>query len=391
MNAELTDETDPKLSNYQIAEILGIDPGELARWKGVDRVKCHLPAPYQSEYDDAIDFLGGVENLVQLMRDNYREIVEIPQSKLPDPFEPDKLLHPELAARLEAETKIQRKPITERLISFDTPPQQDPDLIQGWLPVKGITVMYGPPGAGKSFLALDMAMAVHNGTDSVLGVSTGQPVDVTYILGEGVAGIGERVGAWQMKGNEQSTLPQFVNGLNLGDDRDLDELTAALSQGSLLVIDTLSRCTPGIDENSTKDMSRIVANLDRIRETKDATILVIHHSGKDVRRGARGSTVLVGAIDAEIQVTGQVDQTIAVTSTKRRDGKAEETVHLTSRDIGKSMVLEQVKGAITEPAQWAEVLGALEDGMTSSRWEKAVELSVPTFRGTGTGSSPGAR
>jgi hypothetical protein len=55
------------------------------------------------------------------------------------------------------------------------------------------------------------------------------------------------------------------------------------------------------DENSQKDMSAAVAGCDRIRTEIGAAVLLVHHEGKDGSKGPRGSTVLLGAIDASIR------------------------------------------------------------------------------------------
>ena len=71
----------------------------------------------------------------------------------------------------------------------------------------------------------------------------------------------------------------------------------------LLVIDTLSRAMAGGDENSSTDMAQFVANVDRIRDATKSHVLVIHHTGKDKTKGARGHSSLRAAADTELEVT----------------------------------------------------------------------------------------
>ena len=59
----------------------------------------------------------------------------------------------------------------------------------------GLSVMYGAPGAGKSFVALDMALSISTGTPWQ-GIPTRQG-KVLYIAGEGVGGLGKRLKAWE--------------------------------------------------------------------------------------------------------------------------------------------------------------------------------------------------
>src|SRR6516225_11927406 len=72
----------------------------------------------------------------------------------------------------------------------------------------------------------------------------------------------------------------------------------------LLILDTLARCFGAGDENSTGDMGVFIASLDRLRaDFPQLTILIVHHSGKDDTKGARGSTALKGAADAVMHLT----------------------------------------------------------------------------------------
>ena len=84
------------------------------------------------------------------------------------------------------------------------------------------------------------------------------------------------------------------------------------------MIDTLARASGDADENSTKDMNRIVRNLDRLRDLTYAHVMLVHHTGKDTSKGARGSSVLRGAVDTEIELTKAGDVIVAET-VKQRD------------------------------------------------------------------------
>ena len=70
---------------------------------------------------------------------------------------------------------------------------------------------------------------------------------------------------------------------------------------ALIIIDTLARHHTG-DENSATEMSSFIGNLDQLREEFNAAVVVVHHSGKDPSRGARGSSAFRAALDHEILV-----------------------------------------------------------------------------------------
>jgi len=92
---------------------------------------------------------------------------------------------------------------------------------------------------------------------------------------------------------------------------ELDELLAGIAalpwRPTLIIIDTLARSFGPGDENSTTDMGAFVKACDRLRAETGACVLVVHHTGKDVEKGARGSTALTGAADCIIAVKRRGD------------------------------------------------------------------------------------
>ncbi|MFA5677387.1 MAG: AAA family ATPase [Pseudomonas sp.] len=86
----------------------------------------------------------------------------------------------------------------------------------------------------------------------------------------------------------------------------------------LIVIDTLARNFSG-DENSAGDISKFINHLDEIRFRWGASVLIVHHSGKNPGRGSRGSTALTGAVDAEYEFTRDRDAAIRVTNLKMKE------------------------------------------------------------------------
>jgi len=71
----------------------------------------------------------------------------------------------------------------------------------------------------------------------------------------------------------------------------------------LIIIDTLSRVMAGGNENSPEDMGALVRNIDRLRAETGAATILVHHSGKELARGARGHSLLRAAADTEIEMT----------------------------------------------------------------------------------------
>ena len=92
---------------------------------------------------------------------------------------------------------------------------------------------------------------------------------------------------------------------------------------SVLVIDTLARATSGgagFDENSNSEMSKLISGLDQIRERTGIHIMLVHHSGKDQNRGARGASSLKAAAGSEIELSFDEETRIRTArATKQRD------------------------------------------------------------------------
>jgi hypothetical protein len=117
--------------------------------------------------------------------------------------------------------------------------------------------------------------------------------------------------------------------VNIFDNRWADALAEiALEVGAkLVVIDTLARSTLGARENDTQDMGAVVANLDRIRLATGACVLNVHHSGKDLTAGARGSTALKAAMDTELELTGSVER-MKLKNTKQKNASEHDSLDL---------------------------------------------------------------
>lgn len=189
-------------------------------------------------------------------------------------------------------------------------------LVKGLLDLGAMSVMYGASNTGKSFLAMMLAYYIASGR-AWAGMKVTRS-GVAYIVGEGARGIGRRAAALRAKYGPCDGFNLLRSGVNLFDaGADLEPLIVAI-QGlggvGFIVIDTLARAMAGGDENSTKDMSAFVKNIDRLRAATGAHVMLVHHSGKVAANGARGSSALRAATDTEIEIA---DGQFAVT--KQRD------------------------------------------------------------------------
>lgn len=181
-------------------------------------------------------------------------------------------------------------------------------LIEPEIPQKALVVIYGPSGAGKSFIGLDYALRI------------AQAETVVYVAAEGQSGYQQRVGAWcQHNQRSEGHLYVSLGTPNLFDPEQLQEFIGEIAPLSpvLLVVDTLAMAMIGGDENSTRDMAKIMsACIDLIREV-ECSVILVHHTGK-AGVVERGSSVIRGSADMMIRVTND-DGLIIIESDKSKD------------------------------------------------------------------------
>jgi hypothetical protein len=215
---------------------------------------------------------------------------------------------------------------------LDVAPQLELDyLIKGLLYRQGLSVLYGPSNTGKSFAALNIAHHVAKGLRwNGRKVSKGR---VLYLAAEGGAAFLNRVAALDQP--ELWVLPApltLVGDGALG--RELVDVALHLTAVGgapfdLIVVDTLARVMGGEDENLAPAIAKLIRSLDYIRRATGAHVMLVHHSGKDGSRGARGHSSLRAAIDTEIALTRGDQGPIAMEVTKQRDGPTGDKFHFT--------------------------------------------------------------
>lgn len=176
--------------------------------------------------------------------------------------------------------------------------------IKGVIPERGIAAIYGPSGSGKSFLVVDMAINIAKGADWF--DYRAKPCPVVYVCLEGEAGLSVRLAAYRAKGSIPKGIEFIDQPVNLLDTKDLRDLVAAIRVNQMgegiVIIDTLNRAVPGMDENSSVDMGHAINACKLIQQAVGGLVLLVHHSGKDATKGMRGHSSLHAALDAAIEV-----------------------------------------------------------------------------------------
>lgn len=242
---------------------------------------------------------------------------------------------------------------------------QEPDyFIKHWLAKEAFAVLYGEPGAGKTFVVLDMALHIAQGR-SWYG-SRVREGRVLYVAAEGGNGLRRRLRA--AVGPHADLPPGFCVlpvPIFLDDPQAcarLDQFIEDQGGFDLIVFDTLARSMTG-DENLQQDMGRVITAADALRKKWSATVLLVHHTGKDAARGARGSSALLGGVDTEIALRAGAEMTVKMHSTKQKEDEGLgielqlEKVILGTDSDGDDITSLKVKGTVS--AAKAEKLKAL--------------------------------
>ncbi len=185
------------------------------------------------------------------------------------------------------------------------------------------------PGMLKSALMTDISVCIASGTDW-RGYRSKGVCGVVYFALERADLVKRRLTAHRRR-DELKGLPIAVAGgvIDLMHPANvslmIDTIRAAQEKFGcdvgFVVIDTLAKgvAAGGGDENQAKDMGRALANLRKVQELTGAHIAIVSHTGKDEKKGARGSNSQIGDVDLLVQISG--DSVKEAKVTKANDQK----------------------------------------------------------------------
>ncbi|MDC9597762.1 AAA family ATPase [Xenorhabdus anantnagensis] len=207
-------------------------------------------------------------------------------------------------------------------------------VVKGIIPAHSLCSIYGASGSYKSFLA--GAWGCHIATGKAWAGKQVAQGAVLYVVGEGGIGVPRRIKAWEIVNGQTVENMYLINTpVFPASPAEVHELVIAARQVEaetgqpvrLIILDTLARCFGGADENDSKDMGAFVRGCDELKAKTGASILVVHHSGKDESKGARGSSALRAALDVEYKISreGKKGGSLVITCTKMKDAEEPET------------------------------------------------------------------
>ena len=198
-------------------------------------------------------------------------------------------------------------------------------LIKGLIPRADLVVVYGESGSGKSFIVTDMALALARGV-SWRACRT-RACRVLYIVAEGGGGYVSRLQAYAAHhAVDISALPFGIihAAPNFTKPEDVAAVVASVRAwggADVVIVDTFAQVTAGANENAGEDMGSALANARLIGRAAGGTVILVHHSGKDAARGARGWSGIKAAADAELEVLKGEDGKRVLRTTKQKDGR----------------------------------------------------------------------
>ncbi|MCG3181206.1 MAG: hypothetical protein BIFFINMI_03581 [Phycisphaerae bacterium] len=174
-------------------------------------------------------------------------------------------------------------------------------------------VIYGPYSTGKSFWAIDAGLSLATGTPFLGRFTTARPTPVVYVASEAHIGLSKRIRAW-IQTHETPVPDTFLlvaHSFHFATDLTAPDTLAEMIKNKwgdmrpgLVVVDTLNRNFGG-DENSAEDMTAFTDAMARLQSIlSGCTVAVVHHTGKDTGKGARGSSALLCAADFAIEMRG---------------------------------------------------------------------------------------
>lgn len=233
-------------------------------------------------------------------------------------------------------------------------------LIHGYLEAGAMSMLFGPPGSLKSFIAVDQACCTATGTPWHGNEVRQGPVVI--VVGEGKAGMARRMAAWEEQhGVKIGEAPLYITekAVPFLDAEAamvfveaVDEICRGLNRPPVLVvIDTLARNFGVGDENSAKDANAFIQVIDehiRLRYTfgdSECHVIIVHHSGH-IKGRERGSTAFPGAMDQRYEVQRFGDE-VEYVNRKMKDGEEPPSIRFT---FVKGIYLGEVDGNVIDGA-----------------------------------------
>jgi hypothetical protein len=195
----------------------------------------------------------------------------------------------------------------KELLNAEFPPRRL--MLAPWLPDKGLAMIYGTRGVGKTWIGLSIAHAIASGGE-FLSWNAPRPRSVLYIDGEmPAATLQERYATVVAASNCDAPRENFrlvaadvqPDGLpDLAHAEAQRFYDAAIANAELVIVDNLSTIACGLRENEADAFGPIQSWL-LAQRAAGRSVLLIHHAGKG--GGQRGTSRKEDVLDTVISLS----------------------------------------------------------------------------------------
>ena len=225
-------------------------------------------------------------------------------------------------------------------------------LVDGMIKSESLVMFAGAPSGGKTYLAIELFMAIASGKP-FLGKHLTKQGDAVFIACEGRDSVLRRTKAWvNAKNNTEEVDNAYISRgevvVTLPEHNELsiefmaNHIAKSNINPKLIVIDTMNFSLGTAKENDVNDMTDYFIKIkNNIIKKFGATVLLIHHTSKD-NSDIRGSSSIRGALDSLFLVTQPEQNLFKVVNDKHKDRDSIPTFHLD----GKLIDIELADGSI---------------------------------------------
>lgn len=254
-----------------------------------------------------------------------------------------------------------------RLAKLDDTPVERRWLVEGLWSEEAVGFVGGTPKSGKTWLALEMAVAVASGKPCLGRYAVPNPGPVLLFAAEDAPAAVRLRGAGLAKARgidferlAVGLITQPVLRLDLPHDREALAATVAKIQPRLLVLDPLVRLHRG-DENSSAEISDLLGFLRQLQREHHVAVLLVHHIRKSGAaqpgQALRGSGDLHAWGDSNLYLLRKEQQ--VVLQVEHRAQSAQPPVSLTLEGTPPRLVVRDLEPAAEVPELERRVLASL--------------------------------
>ena len=276
-------------------------------------------------------------------------------------------------------------------------------LTQQWLVAglwgrQAVGIIGGEPKCGKSFLALDLAVAVAAGVPCLRRFETDQPgpvlmfaaEDAGHIVRTRLQGIARAAGA-DFDTLDIAVIDIPVLRLDHHSDRQRLEHTVQRIRPRLVLLDPLVRLH-GVDENAVAEIAPILGFLRDLQRRFETAVLLVHHSRKSAAtrpgQALRGSSELHAWGDSNLYLRRRDHQIVMTVEHRAARGLNDIEIELADDGQGAALRLRRqvpdkaVPAPQTAEQRIVEVLAEAEKPLSQAQIRKRAAARNATVSAT---------